>query len=302
MEQNSIPRAFLAFFLVATVTVVFPSTAPCQSLFIRGDCNTDGAINIADAILGLGILFSGAGPANCDDACDVNDDGNLDIGDPITLLANLFNSGPNPPPPNNCGDDPTVDSLDCLIGPTSCVPLVEDCSNGIDDDGDTFIDCDDSDCFGDPACFESDCDNGADDDNDGATDCADSDCIGDPFCAPPLSFEIDIYPIFEDQCIFCHGPPNPFGDLDMSGGAAAGYAAIVNVESDGCDNYDLISPGDSQASWIFRKIEGTQVAAATAVGCDLGDAGEQMPFGPFCCLDPSVIETIRNWIDAGANP
>ena len=88
----------------------------------------------------------------------------------------------------------------------------------------------------------------------------------------------------------------------MSGGAAAGYDAIVNIESDECPNYDLISPGDSQASWIFRKIEGTQVDAATAVGCDAGDAGEQMPLGPFCCLTLFEIELIRVWIDSGANP
>ncbi len=32
----------------------------------------------------------------------------------------------------------------------------EDCNNGLDDDGDSDIDCDDSDCLGDPNCCDSD--------------------------------------------------------------------------------------------------------------------------------------------------
>ncbi|PCJ10830.1 MAG: hypothetical protein COB10_10705, partial [Planctomycetota bacterium] len=91
IEQNSIYRAFLAFLFIGAMTMVFPTTALSQALFSRGDCNVDNSLDIADAILGLGILFSGAGPAACDDACDVNDDGSIDIGDPISLLANLFN-------------------------------------------------------------------------------------------------------------------------------------------------------------------------------------------------------------------
>ncbi|MGE4602513.1 MAG: hypothetical protein AAEJ65_06380 [Planctomycetota bacterium] len=270
MEQNSIFRPFLAFLFIGAITVVYPSTALSQALFIRGDCNIDNSLDIADAILGLGILFSGAGPAACDDACDVNDDGSIDISDPISLLSNLFNSGPNPPPPNNCGDDPTTDSLDCQNGPLQCV--LEDCSNGIDDDGDGLIDCFDPDCAADPACISS------------------------------LSFANDIYPIIDFECVFCHGPPAPFGNLDMSGGAAAGYDAIVNVMSGECPTYVLVSPDDSQSSWLFRKIEGTHVEAATAVGCDALAAGGRMPFGPFCCLTAFEIELIRGWIDSGANP
>lgn len=58
----------------------------------------------------------------------------------------------------------------------------EICDNGLDDDGDTFIDCDDWDCNDDPACVSEDCDNGLDDDDDGYTDCDDFDCIDHPAC------------------------------------------------------------------------------------------------------------------------
>ncbi len=57
--------------------------------------------------------------------------------------------------------------------------LVEDCGNHADDDGDHLIDCNDSDCFGEPACQAHEiCDNGADDDGDFLTDCNDPDCAG----------------------------------------------------------------------------------------------------------------------------
>ncbi len=84
-----------------------------ESPFRRGDCNADGAINLADAIAGLGALFGGDSPS-CDDACDTNDDGAHDIADAISLLSFLFSSGPAPLAPHpDCGEDPTQDGLNC---------------------------------------------------------------------------------------------------------------------------------------------------------------------------------------------
>lgn len=48
------------------------------------------------------------------------------------------------------------------------------CRDGIDDDGDALVDCEDADC--EAACVEHDCDDAVDDDADGATDCDDDDC------------------------------------------------------------------------------------------------------------------------------
>ena len=65
----------------------------------------------------------------------------------------------------------------------------EDCTDGIDNDGDGLIDCDDSDdCGDDPACTEPPldpeiCDDGIDNDGDGLTDCLDRlDCRQHPAC------------------------------------------------------------------------------------------------------------------------
>jgi hypothetical protein len=74
--------------------------------------------------------------------------------------------------------DPWV--LGYWLGTTE--PTSGDCVNGVDDDGDTLIDCLDGDCAADPGCPE-DCTNAADDDLDGDTDCADAGCDFDPACA-----------------------------------------------------------------------------------------------------------------------
>jgi sialate O-acetylesterase len=110
-----------------------------------------------------------------------------------------------------CGDgtcDPGEDQCNC---PDDCgmPPSTEtSCTDGIDNDCDTYVDCDDSDCLGDPACpycgdgtcdededqcncpedcgtppsTETSCTDGIDNDCDTYTDCDDSDCDGDPAC------------------------------------------------------------------------------------------------------------------------
>lgn len=86
-------------------------------LFSRGDCNQDGQFNIADAVFLLTQLFGGAPSAlQCDDACDGNDDENLNIADPVAYLGALFTIGsqPLPPPYPDCGGDPGGDTLSCV--------------------------------------------------------------------------------------------------------------------------------------------------------------------------------------------
>jgi len=59
-----------------------------------------------------------------------------------------------------------------------CTETGDECYNGIDDDGDGFHDSEDSDCDGTVEI----CNNGIDDDADGFTDCDDTDCVEDPNC------------------------------------------------------------------------------------------------------------------------
>lgn len=78
---------------------------------------------------------------------------------------------------------------------------VEICDNGRDDDRDGFIDCDDSNCEGYPACGdcevseepEGTCIDGLDNDCDGLVDEADPDCggVGDPLCQLRFRAELE---------------------------------------------------------------------------------------------------------------
>ena len=84
--------------------------------FMRGDSNGDGGYNIADAIYTLSYLFIDGAAPPCLDAADVNDDGVIDLADPVFLLSTLKPVGQPlivPEPFNVCGEDPTIDGLTC---------------------------------------------------------------------------------------------------------------------------------------------------------------------------------------------
>jgi hypothetical protein len=98
--------------------------------FIRGDCNFSDvgalSVDIADAAAAVGyFFFSGDAKFNapCDDACDANDDGRLDVADVVFHLNYLaIPKSPKPPAPGPTrrGTDPTRDSLGCAGGRTEC--------------------------------------------------------------------------------------------------------------------------------------------------------------------------------------
>jgi len=85
-----------------------------QIRFVRGDANDDGQVNIADPIRILAYMFAGAS-SGCLDATDVDDDGAVGIADPILLLSGLFagNWGASIPLLGDCRYDETDDGLAC---------------------------------------------------------------------------------------------------------------------------------------------------------------------------------------------
>ena len=86
--------------------------------FIRGDTDGSGVLQVGDGIMLLGHLFQGQPEPPCRDAADSNDDGILDITDATYSFIFLFCCGAPPPSPwPSCGDDPTVDPLDCVTFP-----------------------------------------------------------------------------------------------------------------------------------------------------------------------------------------
>ena len=83
--------------------------------FIRGDADSSGTLNLADAIFTATWIYSDGQAPSCRDACDANDDGRLDISDPIYTLLHLFTGSAAPPAPYpSPGPDPTfLDGIDC---------------------------------------------------------------------------------------------------------------------------------------------------------------------------------------------
>jgi S-layer homology domain len=99
--------------------------------------------------------------------------------------------------PEICGDgiDNNSDGLiDCddPLCTVACSTILEDeiCTDGVDNDNDGDTDCDDSDCTTHTSCVNEDdveedqeiCTNGIDDDGDGYVDCIDWDCSDHDFC------------------------------------------------------------------------------------------------------------------------
>ncbi len=91
-----------------------------QRTFIRGDANSDGVFNVADAIFMLVFKFQGGPPPTCPDAADTNDDGICNISDVLALLNGLFAGAPIPAPSVTCGFDPTPDANRCLLSSGNC--------------------------------------------------------------------------------------------------------------------------------------------------------------------------------------
>jgi hypothetical protein len=117
-------RAETAAGLSAPATATVLVLPPGGSMpFVRGDANSDGAVDVADAVTILEHLFAG-GAAPCRSALDTNNSAGVDIADAVYLLAFLFSHGPPPPPPTPpaCGFPPEPDGLGCLEPAPRCLP------------------------------------------------------------------------------------------------------------------------------------------------------------------------------------
>ena len=82
--------------------------------FRRGDTNSDGTVNIADAVNTLGYLFGGQAEPECLEAADANNDNSVNIADAVAILGHLFsNTGPLPDPFAECGVEASEDTVPC---------------------------------------------------------------------------------------------------------------------------------------------------------------------------------------------
>jgi hypothetical protein len=87
--------------------LVIASGAPPR--FHRGDPNASGAADITDAIFLLAYIFERGSAPTCLEAADAQNDGQIDVSDPLAILFHLFagRALPPPGPPGSpCGPDP----------------------------------------------------------------------------------------------------------------------------------------------------------------------------------------------------
>ena len=95
--------------------------------FIRGDCNTDGSTDFAMADMRalLAYFFQQGACVPCLDACDVDDDGVVNVNDAVLMLTLGTGCGPAylPAPWPACGADPSTDSLGCVSYPCAAGPI-----------------------------------------------------------------------------------------------------------------------------------------------------------------------------------
>jgi len=109
---------FLSTLLFTSLSIPTPGHAAELNGFSRGDCNGDTLWDLSDPIGLLHYLLIEGPSPRCSDACDINDDGMLDISDGIYALGGLFGVGAPPLAPYpDCGHDETADSLRCEMPP-----------------------------------------------------------------------------------------------------------------------------------------------------------------------------------------
>ena len=177
------------------------------------DCASEKDCQIPTTSCGNGILEFDNG-----EDCDGN----------AFLLDNNNCSGWNP----NYLSGKVTCNADCTINYSKCVlKSPEKCDNGIDDNGDGYIDCLDEACMFTSACIVEQsnveiCDNGIDDDKNGLADCKDPACVMSGNCKPSTVYEICDNGIDDDK--------NSLKDCDDPACKSTPVCQVTSVEI--CDN------------------------------------------------------------------
>jgi mono/diheme cytochrome c family protein len=100
---------------------------------------------------------------------------------------------------------------------------------------------------------------------------APSEVPGDP------SYATNVQPIFDGNCVTCHGGASPSGGYSLASRAGA--------TGNGSDTIPNVVPNSADSSKLYRRVT--------------GDETPQMPIGQSA-LDTVRTATVRNWINKGA--
>ena len=99
-----------------------------------------------------------------------------------------------------------------------------------------------------------------------------------------VSYQQDVYPIFESNCFACHTPPQGAGYV-KTGLNLQAYDTLMQGTLYG----PVVMPGNSQQSILNMLVEGRV------------DASMRMPHNRDYPLTDREIEILRLWVDQGAN-
>ena len=109
-----------------------------------------------------------------------------------------------------------------------------------------------------------------------------------PLGVGAASFEQDVEPILASRCVMCHLPGAAQGNHVLHPDA---WENIVNVQATQ-SSMALVEPGKPTASYFYLKLVDQHLQA--------GGTGDLMPPFPQPPLDEDQIETVREWIEQGA--
>jgi len=177
------------------------------------------------------------------------------------------------------------------------------CADGYDNDCNGLIDCDDTDCAGDPVCGVEICDNGVNDDADGLIDCADPDCpegticgafrdCPNDYCDPVTGGLAHLYPSDDYDRCDASGNCKVWGDTNDDGIPCDKVSYCTDTEpyeEDGvdgfmcgatCDEDGDCSAGETCDQYCDCVSEGTTVPPH---GCNT------CPPNPDCYLQDDVV-------------
>src|SRR5262249_38297174 len=138
-EQQAFPRLRFVTFLdgagdpVAAAATGTGATGPggADHAFGRGNVNARGLhhLDIGDVVDLAEMLFGGLALVPCQAALDVNDDGEIDVTDLITLVQGIFNPGDvTIPPPNDDLPGPGIPGV--VVPDGGSIPSQLGCAQG----------------------------------------------------------------------------------------------------------------------------------------------------------------------------
>ncbi|HLU47331.1 MAG TPA: dockerin type I domain-containing protein [Planctomycetota bacterium] len=93
--------ALVVALCLCTVSVPLPAIYIDDDniLILRGDVDSNHALNLTDVIYLNNFLMYGGAPPPCMNQADINNDNTVNLADPVYLSTYLFMDGPPPPPP-----------------------------------------------------------------------------------------------------------------------------------------------------------------------------------------------------------